>query len=312
MSGDPVKVLFIGGFGRSGSTLLDNVLGQVEGFLSCGEISYLWDRGIEQDRLCSCKNAFSACPFWSRVVARAFAGTAAPDPAPLVAARESLTPKRVAVAAMGGLAARDLDGGGALLDCLEPVYRAIRDETGCRVIVDSSKAPGHGFLLRSSSAIDAYALHLVRDPRAVAYSWQKKMVYDPTGEEPMYMSRHSPLRSSRLWNTWNLATERVWRSLPERYERLRYEEFVGSPAASLRRIVDFVGERVEKLPVDASNRFEMGAIHALAGNPSRFEDGPIEIRSDDKWRRELPGWQRLLVRTLTLPLLLRYGYLRGR
>ena len=54
MSGEPVKVLFVGGFGRSGSTLLDNVLGQVDGFASCGEISYLWDRGLEQDRLCSC------------------------------------------------------------------------------------------------------------------------------------------------------------------------------------------------------------------------------------------------------------------
>ncbi len=72
MSGSPVKVLFVGGFGRSGSTILDNVLGQVEGFFSAGEVSYLWDRCFEQDRLCSCKNAFSQCPLWSRIVARAF------------------------------------------------------------------------------------------------------------------------------------------------------------------------------------------------------------------------------------------------
>jgi len=310
VSGDPIKVLFVGGFGRSGSTLLDNVLGQVEGFFSCGEISYAWDRGIEQDRLCSCKNAFSACPFWSRVVERSFAGSGMPDLARMVATRESLTPKRVAVAAMRGQQARSLEGVGDLLDRLEAIYRAIRDETGCRVVVDSSKAPGHGFLLRSSSEIDAYALHLVRDSRAVAHSWQKKMVYDQTGDEPMYMSRHSPMRSSKLWNTWNLATERVWRSRPERYRRLPYEEFVGAPAATLVRILEFVGEQAAELPVDANNRFEMGPIHALAGNPSRFKDGPIEIRRDDKWKRDQPLGQRLLVTLLTLPLLLRYGYLR--
>lgn len=309
MSPDPVKVLFVGGFGRSGSTLLDNVLGQVEGFFSCGEISYLWDRGIEQDRLCSCKNTFSECSFWSRVVESAVADVDATELVRLVAARESMTPKRVAVAAMRGQTARDVEGGGDLLDRLEPVYRAIRDVTGCRVVVDSSKAPGHGFLLRSSAAIDAFALHLVRDSRAVAHSWQKKMVYDPTGEEPMYMSRHSALRSSKLWNTWNLATEKVWRSESSRYNRLRYEDFVTAPAAELDRIVEFVGESVEGLPVDADNRFEMGPIHALAGNPSRFKDGPIEIRRDDKWKRDQPLGKRLLVTLLTTPLLARYGYL---
>jgi len=309
MSAEPVKVLFVGGFGRSGSTLLDNVLGQVAGFFSCGEISYLWDRGLEQDRLCSCKSAFSQCAFWSRIVERSFADSASLDLARLVAVRESLTPKRVAVAAMRGQEARGLEGVSDYLDRLLPLYQAIRDETGCRVVVDSSKAPGHGFLLRSSPEIDAYALHLVRDSRAVAHSWQKKMVYDPTGDEPMYMSRHSPARSSKLWNTWNLATERVWRSRPERYLRLRYEEFVDMPSSSLARIVEFVGEAVAELPVDAGNRFEMGPIHALAGNPSRFEDGPIEIRQDDKWKRAQPLGQRLLVTLLTLPLLVRYGYL---
>ena len=32
------KVLFIGGYGRSGSTLLDRLLGQIDGFVSVGEV----------------------------------------------------------------------------------------------------------------------------------------------------------------------------------------------------------------------------------------------------------------------------------
>jgi hypothetical protein len=305
----PVKVLFIGGFGRSGSTLLDNVLGQVEGFSSCGEISYTWDRSIQEDRLCSCRNPFSACPFWGPIVAAAFPELESLDLDQMVAVRESLTPRRAAMAAWRGLEASDLPGVGIYSDQVVALLQSIREATGGRVIVDSSKAPGHGFLLRSSPNVDAYVLHLVRDARAVAHSWQKKKIYDPTGEEPMLMSRHSPARSSKLWNTWNVATEMVWRRSPERYLRVRYEDFVDAPDRALSQILSFVGEPGVALPLLDGNTFEMGPIHALAGNPSRFKDGPIEIRRDDRWESEQPRSHRATVSALTWPLLLRYGYL---
>lgn len=308
MSTDPIKVLFLGGFGRSGSTLLDNVLGLVEGFFSAGEVSYVWDRCLQQDRLCSCKNAFSQCPVWSRVVERAWPDREAVDLERMVGIRESLTPKRVTLASMRGRTAHDFDGVDEYLERLVPFYREIRQQTGCRVIVDSSKAPGHGFVLRASDDIDAYALHLIRDARPVAHAWQKKKVYDPTGDEPLYMTRFSPRRSSKLWYTWNLATERVWSAVPERYLRLRYEDFVDAPVTSLQRILRLVNETAVELPIDESNRFEMGTIHSLAGNPSRFVDGPVQIRRDDQWKSAQPGGERLLVTLLTFPLLLRYGY----
>jgi len=34
------KVLYIAGWGRSGSTILDNVLGQLDGCFSTGELNY--------------------------------------------------------------------------------------------------------------------------------------------------------------------------------------------------------------------------------------------------------------------------------
>ena len=38
------QVLYVGGWGRSGSTLLDLALGQIPGFVSVGELRYLWER----------------------------------------------------------------------------------------------------------------------------------------------------------------------------------------------------------------------------------------------------------------------------
>ena len=44
-----VKVLFIAGNGRSGSTILDVILGQLEGFFAVGELRRIW--GSERDIL---------------------------------------------------------------------------------------------------------------------------------------------------------------------------------------------------------------------------------------------------------------------
>ena len=50
----PQKVLYIGGFGRSGSTLVERILGQLPGFCSAGEIVFLWQRGLIDGQLCGC------------------------------------------------------------------------------------------------------------------------------------------------------------------------------------------------------------------------------------------------------------------
>ena len=63
---DPFRVLYIGGWGRSGSTLLDRLLGQAEGSFSVGEMRDLWLRGVLENRRCGCGEPFDSCPFWTR------------------------------------------------------------------------------------------------------------------------------------------------------------------------------------------------------------------------------------------------------
>ena len=47
----PVTVLFIAGMGRSGSTILSRLLGQAPGVCYVGELCYLWDQGLTNDRM---------------------------------------------------------------------------------------------------------------------------------------------------------------------------------------------------------------------------------------------------------------------
>ena len=309
-----VKILFIGGFGRSGTTILDNVLGQVEGFFSAGETLYIWDRSFIEDRLCGCRRPFSQCPTWQSIAAeigpRGDTDKERHEELQAwVGVRESLTPKRVALASRRRQDPDSLPGVADYRARMVEVYRTIQRQTGCEVIVDSSKSPGHGYLLQGSPELDAYAVHIVRDPRAVAFSWQKKKVYDPSGDKPMMMSRHSPARSSKLWNTWNLATEAVWKKSPDQYMRILYEDFMADPHSILQQVLDHIGASQASLDFVRGNQVSMGEIHALAGNPSRFNDGTVELRRDDRWRNDQPAWHRRLVTLLTYPLLRRYGYL---
>jgi len=66
-------VVYVAGSGRSGSTILERVLGQMPGFVNVGELIDLYRRPPEGER-CGCGLAFTACPFWLGVGKRAFGG----------------------------------------------------------------------------------------------------------------------------------------------------------------------------------------------------------------------------------------------
>ena len=77
-SGEP-RVLFVGGLGRSGSTLLELLLAQSADVCAVGEVVHLWERALGADERCGCGERFTACPFWPRVGEHAFGGWSAVD-----------------------------------------------------------------------------------------------------------------------------------------------------------------------------------------------------------------------------------------
>ena len=61
-SPDPVRVLYVAGAGRSGSTVLANLLGEVPGFVSVGEVRFLWERGLTVEAVALARAAHFAGP----------------------------------------------------------------------------------------------------------------------------------------------------------------------------------------------------------------------------------------------------------
>jgi hypothetical protein len=307
MAEDRLKVLYVTGFGRSGTTILDNILGQLDGVFAAGELHYIWDRSLEQNRLCACGEAFSDCPVW-RGVMTSLGTDYEPDTARLAQLRESLNPRRSIWSRLRGSSLATSPDATEYAAAMERLYQAVAATTGSRIVVDSSKSPALGHLLDIMPTIDPYVVHLVRDPRAVAFSWLKKKVYDPSGDKPMYMSQHPPVRSAKLWLIWNLTAEMLWARRPGRYLRIRYEDFTDRPRETLENVVRLVLNEVPPLPFAGDAEVTLTRNHSMAGNPSRFETGTVTIRRDDTWREQLPRPARRLVTLLTWPLARRYGY----
>ena len=90
---------------------------------------------------------------------------------------------------------------------LVPLYRAIAEVGGARVVVDSSKLPSHAAILRRLDPIDLRMIHLVRDSRGVAYSWQKQVVKDPATGERMIVYR--PWSAAVRYDLYNAMTQAV-------------------------------------------------------------------------------------------------------
>ena len=61
------RILYIGGCTRSGSTLVDRMLGQLPGFVSTGEFGLITTHSITENRLCGCGRRFRDCPYWQAV-----------------------------------------------------------------------------------------------------------------------------------------------------------------------------------------------------------------------------------------------------
>ncbi len=305
-----LKLLYVGGHGRSGSTLLDRVVGQIPGFTSVGELRYMWQRGVAEDQRCGCGSRFLQCEFWMAVGDEAFGGWSRLDVQQVLhlqraVDRYPLIPLIVAPWTVPAFRRRLERYSEYLLSVVAAIHRV----SGSRVVIDSSMSPSHAFLLRGIAGVDLRMVHLVRDSRGVAHSWTKRVRRPEIVETDAYMPTYSPLNSGARWMAYNALFELLGRLGVPRLA-VRYEEFLKDPRRQTIYIARHVGETVgdEELAFLGPNEVELGINHTAAGNPMRFKLGRIPLKLDEEWRLAMDPGQSRAVTLLTWPLLRRYGY----
>lgn len=310
----PVPVLFVGGIGRSGSTLLDRMLGEMPDVCAVGEVVHLWERGLRDGERCGCGTPFPQCEFWSAVGQHAFGGwdTVDPDRLNQLAQRVDRTrfvPK-MALPWLPESFRRDLL---EYASYYARVYDAVRTVSGCQVVVDSSKHASLSFVLRWAEGIDLRVLHLVRDSRGVAHSWAKQVRRPDVVDHEDWMAQSTARQISAQWLGQN-ASFHLLDGVGVPVLRERYEDLIAAPAPMLRRIRAFAGlpERADELGFLHDRTVTLQHSHTVSGNPMRFSHGDVALTADDQWRSAMPDTARRTVSAITLPLRIRYGYLHGR
>lgn len=306
---DRPTILFIAGDGRSGSTIFHNLLGQLPGVAAVGEVREIWARGFGRNYMCGCGQLFRECSMWDAVAEDAFGGMSEVPHVRLAELTESFRAKHLPLAPLPVLGTRKLAQVEELTEALSRLYLSIAKVTGTDVIVDSSKNPSFGYLVKRIPEVDVKVLHFVRDGRAVAYSWLQRKESQP-GKA---LRRQSPSFSAMQWNTRNLTAEAYLRGA---YRRLRYEDFLISPEEELSAVARWIGRSDASLPVSAGTAHLTTPNHSVFGNGVRFAHGDLPLVQDVRWTTGMSARDRRVAASMTLPMRVRYGYVgpsaRGR
>jgi Sulfotransferase family len=288
LADEKIKVVFIAGCGRSGTTLLAQLLGEFDNFVNVGEAAlYLFKP--PKTLPCGCGSAAVDCLFWKDIlqaIPKGLSDQGAKSlrvqnfPALFREAKQHHIPTELK----------------PILAALGDTYRTIVRESGCKIIVDSSKHPSTGLLASMIPGVELHVVHVVRSPHSVVASWTRKNGY---------LAVHPPGKVVSWWWTHNLLAEAL-KFRAKSYQRVRYEDFARNPGPVLEQITtDVVGQ---PLPMDFLQGTEatVHMQHVLAGNPSKFNTGKIKIRDANS---SAAGSRKLLTNLLTFPLQYRYRYL---
>ncbi|MCA1702780.1 MAG: sulfotransferase [Actinobacteria bacterium] len=297
---DKVKVLYIIGTQRGGSTIVGRVLGLLPGFEFAGEVRRLWEHGIAPGRTCGCGLLLRDCPVWSTVLDAVSAAGIDPEEVPDL--QHQVAPVRHSWRCTGGLLDRkDRPTGpqATYTQAMGHVYAALADTYDADVLVDSSKLPADAAVLAGIPGVDAYYLHLVRDPRGVLASQLRR--HHPTSP---FHRLSGAVAGVASWALRHDTPRRLESGIGDvRILRVRYEDFVADAPAAAAAIGAFVGHTATPL---AAGPADLPLVHTPAGPlPSRT----VELREDIRWRTELSAVERGVVTTLAAPWLVRYGYL---
>jgi len=295
----PIKLIYIVGEGRSGSTLLERMLGQHPQIFAAGELKHIWERNFIENQLCSCKKAFNDCFVWQKITKLFWEKTGKIDPQSLVEAFNKTSRIRHYILR------ENLKNFYSKLinNVYTHLYTSILQCTKKEFVVDASKHPVFAHILAQNPDIDLYIIHLIRDVRGVAYSWTKKKVRPEIINERHYMPRYSVIRTALSWSVVNKIALDLSSYNNINYLRIYYENLVTKPRETLEKIRKALNLNMSFNDIFLDSRTIFLKInHTVSGNPFRFKVGQVKLYLDDEWQEKLSFFKKIVVRLLTFPI----------
>jgi hypothetical protein len=295
-------VIYIAGYGRSGSTLLERVLGDNRKVFALGELKSFFDTACKSGELCSCGKRVDSCEFWGPVL-KVYDEKECVGSESIRSKAESLFGLFFNCSSMKHKYSQMTE------DLFKRIFSGLPENTG--FVIDSSKTTRNSFFrpirLSKFVSLEVKVIHLVRDGRGCIWSNLKgsnrRM---EKGENPRL-----PIPVLRTVINWPLANAgaELFRlfSSSENYCRVRYEDLVDDPAEILSQLGAFLGLDFSSQIDAVANKHITASGHQLSGNRMRLKK-EIVVKKDMEWGKNLKLLYRFFFWMIDWAFALRYGY----
>jgi sulfotransferase family protein len=255
---DEKKLIYIAGYGRSGSTILNILLLQPDGVVGMGELINVFQSGWTVNRNCSCGEKTLECPFWGKVKDAWEINSNYS-----IQKYASIQKKYRRIFAMPYLFWLRLFPDKRykkFKEDTELLYDVIFKVSGCNTIIDSSKDASWLYLMKNTN-LNPSIIHLVRDGRSVLKSirrlWRK-------GVKPK-----STFSIALSWVGNNIMVEILKRNTKNIF--IKYEDLISAPEKVLDKIDNNFNIGLSDVKTAISNGAPLTKKHLIAGNPIRLE-----------------------------------------
>lgn len=302
------NLIYIAGYGRSGSTLLDIILGSHPSILGLGELRHFFKYYRKATALCSCGEPLTRCHFWGPIY-NDFESSFGKDFKKYNAIQDTIegirfSTKRPDIKNLNELERQYQGQICHLLGCIlrnspsPPLY-----------LIDSSKSAYSSAMrpqaLKNICGIPLSIIHLTRHPRAVVYS-VKRAAKRNFGNGMRSALTLPALRGWVGWLSANSMAEKLSNfGNPTHYLRVKYEEIVNETDRFLGKMEEFLKLDFSQIKVKIKEGRLTNHSHLISGNRMRFQK-EIYLKEDLEWQNEKSRsrlWALLMSRSIK-----KYGY----
>jgi len=295
------KVIYIAGYGRSGSTLLERILNTHVNIFGVGELVNFLDKINDRNAFCSCGKLIKQCEFWVKTIK---------DTNNIKKRSYKLRKIQRHVESLFSLPIPKYlkNYKNYIQNLFEVISKNLPNDV--IYIVDSSKTARKCFfrpvLLSKIASLNLRVIHLIRDGRGCMWSYFKgsnrKLEKGDASKVPFPL-----IRTTFNWMLANIGAHLYQLLYPSNYLRVKYEDLVSSPTLILQQLGNF-------LEIDFTNQVKLikkqeyiPLTHQISGNRIRMQY-KIILKLDDEWTMKLPIHCRLLFWMINWPLMILYGY----
>ena len=275
------KIIYITGLGRSGSTIVDIVLGNNPNTVSCGEITNIFQDAYILNQICSCGQDGANCEYWQSLK-KEWEIKSNLDINKFV----KLTTRYEKNTFLAWLRyffnyfLFQTKNFKQYLHAMILFMEMLFERNNADILIDSSKRILRFQILHSFSGYEILPIHLVRDLKGV-------MASEASDTESIFSKHMKFLKTIIRYIILNLQIHIALSRIPHKY--LQYEDLLTNPRKEMAAIGILFDLDLSEAICKIDNHREFVLGHIISGSHIRTKNQIIIMDSPDrKWQKIVP------------------------